>query len=271
MHRRKGGGLLICGEAYVFWNLALPMACLPLGGYLAGLPGPKGRRVWQAGLMAGCCSLGALRWPGGGALWLMALPLGVMRCFGAQRPGTLLRCTFTSLCAACLTAGVALALAGTGLPPVLSAAAAVGAAGLLGLMVRLRPQALTDVTQVELRMADRAVILPAMLDSGNLLGDPITGLPVVVAPGRGLMRLFPGVPDLHDLSALPLGFRLLSVRTAAGAALMPIFRPDGCRLYVNGRAREARVQVAVAGPEYAGVQALVPLSALGHGEGGDRP
>lgn len=261
--------MLICGEAYVFWNLALPMACLPLGGYLAGLPGPKGRRVWQAGLMAGCCSLGALRWPGGGALWLMALPLGVMRCFGAQRPGTLLRCTFTSLCAACLTAGVALALAGTGLPPVLSAAAAVGAAGLLGLMVRLRPQALTDVTQVELRMADRAVILPAMLDSGNLLGDPITGLPVVVAPGKGLMRLFPGVPNLNDLTALPLGFRLLSVRTAAGASLMPIFRPDGCCLYVNGRARETRVQVAVAGPEYAGVQALVPLSALGNGEGGE--
>lgn len=261
---------MFCGEAYVVWNLALPMACLPLGGYLAGLPGPEGRRVLQAGLMAGACSLGALRWPGAGALWLMALPLGVMRCFGPQRVGALLRCTFTSLCAACLTAGAALALAGTGLPIALSAAAAVGAAGLLGLMVRLRPQALTDVTQVELRMADRAVLLPAMLDSGNLLGDPITGLPVVVAPGKGLMGLFPGVPDLHDLSALPLGFRLLSVRTAAGAALMPIFRPDGCCLYVNGRAREARVQVAVAGPEYAGVQALVPLSALNHGEGGER-
>lgn len=262
--------MLICGEEYLLWNTAMPLACLPLGGYLAGLPGPEGQRLLQAGLMAGACSLGALRWPGAGPVWLLSLPLGVMRCFGGQRPGALLRCTFTSLCAACLTAGIAAALSGTGLPLRLSAAAAAGLAGLLGLMVRLRPQTLTDVTQVELRMADRAVILPAMLDSGNLLGDPITGLPVVVAPGKGLMRLFPGVPNLNDLTALPLGFRLLSVRTAAGAALMPIFRPDGCCLYVNGRAREARVQVAVAGPEYAGVQALVPLSALGNGEGGEK-
>ena len=111
-------------------------------------------------------------------------------------------------------------------------------------------------------MDGNAVILPAMLDSGNLLRDPLTGLPVLVVPRKAARLLFPGVYDLGDLASLPLGFRLLNVRTAAGSALLPLFRPDECRLYLNGHPSEARLLVAVAGPEYGGAQALVPMAAL---------
>lgn len=52
------------------------------------------------------------------------------------------------------------------------------------------------------------------------------------------------------------------MRTAAGSALLPLFRPDECRLYLNGHPSEARLLVAVAGPEYGGAQALVPMAAL---------
>ena len=133
---------------------------------------------------------------------------------------------------------------------------------LLYMLATLLPTALCEVRQVELRMEDRRVILPAMLDSGNLLSDPVTGLPVLVVPEKALKTLFPGVEDLCDLKGLPLGFRLLNVRTAAGGALLPMFRPDECRLYLNGHACDTELLVAVAGREYGGVQALVPMAAL---------
>ena len=133
---------------------------------------------------------------------------------------------------------------------------------LVYLLATLLPNALCDVRQVELRVDGNAVILPAMLDSGNLLRDPLTGLPVLVVPRKAARLLFPGVYDLGDLASLPLGFRLLNVRTAAGSALLPLFRPDECRLYLNGHPSEARLLVAVAGPEYGGAQALVPMAAL---------
>jgi hypothetical protein len=74
--------------------------------------------------------------------------------------------------------------------------------------------------------------------------------------------LFPAIEDVHDLTTLPLGFRLLNVRTAAGSALLPMFRPDLCRIYLDGRSCDAQLLVAVAGRDYSGVQALVPMAAL---------
>jgi len=130
------------------------------------------------------------------------------------------------------------------------------------LLLNLLPQAMCDVRQVELRVEERSIILPAMLDSGNLLRDPITNLPVLVIPARAARTLFPDLNDPSSLTELPLGFRLLSVRTAAGSALLPMFRPDECRIYVNGRACKAQLLAAVAGQEYRGVQALVPMAAL---------
>ena len=158
--------------------------------------------------------------------------------------------------------GGAQALVARGVPAPLALMAGAGVALLVYLLATLLPTALCDVRQVELRVDGNAVILPAMLDSGNLLRDPVTGLPVLVVPRKAARLLFPGVYDLGDLASLPLGFRLLNVRTAAGSALLPLFRPDECRLYLNGHPSEARLLVAVAGPEYGGAQALVPMAAL---------
>ena len=41
-----------------------------------------------------------------------------------------------------------------------------------------------------------------------------------------------------------------------------MFRPDLCRIYLNGKACDAELLVAFAGCDYGGVQALVPMSAL---------
>ena len=91
-------------------------------------------------------------------------------------------------------------------------------------------------------MDGNAVILPAMLDSGNLLRDPLTGLPVLVVPRKAARLLFP--------RRIRSGRPRLPCRWASGCStcarrqarpLLPLFRPaDECRLYLNGHPSEAR-------------------------------
>jgi len=253
---------LIHAEAYLMWNAAMCACALPLGGKLAGLPAPGGKSLGAASLLGAAVSVLPLY----GSVWsplaLLGLPGGVFVCFGRHGVPACIRCTLMTLCASFVTGGAMSALITGGMAAWPAGFIAMGLSVAAYLLISLLPQALCDVRQVELRVEDRAIILPAMLDSGNLMRDPITGLPVLVIPRRAALTLFPDVPDPSDLTSLPLGFRLLNVRTAAGSSLLPMFRPDRCRIYLNGRACDAQLLAAVAGREYSGVQALVPMAAL---------
>ncbi len=245
---------MVCGESYLVWNMAMSACALPLGGKLAGLPLP-GRREWAvSAVMSGALALSPLA--------VMGLPGGVALCFHQHGFPACMRCGMMTLVASCLTGGAMTALLSAGLTPEAAATVAMGLSLAAYLFVTLLPQALCEVRQVELKANGNAILLPAMLDSGNLLRDPITGRGVLVIPCGAARALFPHMEEAETLTSLPQGFRLLSVRTAAGSALLPIFKPDECRIYVNGRACKADTLVAVAGREYRGVQALVPMSAL---------
>ena len=259
---------MVCAEAYAAVNAAMCACALPLGGKLAGLPAPGRMALAPTSLGSGAAALGMLAWPALWPLWILGLPTSVAACFGAHGVGACVRCTLTTLGAALLLGGACTAISSAGLPALASLALAAVLGTALYLLTSLAPSALCDVRQVELKVGERAVILPAMLDSGNRLRDPVTGMPVVVVPRKAMGRLFPGVPEGGGLCDLPLGFRLLSVRTAAGSALLPLFRPEMCTLYVNGHARQAKLLVAVAGRDYGGVQALVPTAALETNQGG---
>lgn len=247
----------------MLWNAAMCICALPLGGKMAGLPAPARKPLLLAAGMDGALSVLGLYGFGGFAM--LGLPGSVALCFREHGFPACMRCTLTTLLASMLTGGAMTALMNAGLSAVSSGVVAMGASMTAYLLMNLIPNVLCNVRQVELKVEDRAVILPAMLDSGNLLRDPITGLPVLVIPARAACTLFPGMPDPSFLPGLPLGFRLLNVRTAAGSALLPMFKPDECRIYLNGSACKANLLVAVAGREYGGVQALVPMSALPSG------
>ena len=193
---------------------------------------------------------------------LLGLPASVGLCFHRHGLPACIRCTLMTLCASMLLGGAMTALMNGGMSASAAGTLAMGLCMAAYLLMNLLPSAMCDIRQVELRVEDRSIILPAMLDSGNLLNDPITNLPVLVIPLRAAKTLFPDIYDLTCLAGLPLGFRLLNVRTAAGSSLLPMFRPDECRIYLNGSACRADLLVAVAGREYSGVQALVPMSAL---------
>lgn len=230
---------------------------------MAGLPVPNLKPLLLAAGLNGVLAV-----PGvyGMELFpLLGLPVSIAVCFRPHGFPACMRCMVTTLFASLLTGGAMTALISAGLSPVWAGVLALAAGLTAWLMVQLIPNVLCNVRQVELRVEDRSVMLPAMLDSGNLLRDPVTGLPVLVIPAKAARTLFPSLADPSFLPGLPLGFRLLNVRTAAGSALLPMFRPDDCRIYLNGSACKANLQVAVAGRDYAGVQALVPMAALPSG------
>jgi len=256
---------LVCAEAYVVWNAAMCACALPLGGRLAGLPAPGKKPLLFSAALSGALSLAPLYLPVLSPAAFLSLIGAVYACFGKHGGPACIRCTLMTLCASFLLGGAMSAFLSGGMSAAPSGALSLGLCLFAYLLMNLLPAALCDIRQVELRVEERHIILPAMLDSGNLLTDPVTGLPVLVIPQKAARTLFPAVHDLSCLGSLPLGFRLLSVKTAAGSSLLPMFRPDECRIYVNGSACRADLLVAVAGRDYGGVQALVPMSALPSG------
>ena len=76
--------------------------------------------------------------------------------------------------------------------------------------------------------------LTALVDSGNLLRDPLSGDPVFILPRKTFRRLT-NLPEDGNLSP---GMRLLCARTASGITLMIIRRPDGIFL-LSGRKETA--------------------------------
>ena len=119
----------------------------------------------------------------------------------------------------------------------------------------------TVCTTVKIVHAARHITLTALVDSGNLLRDPLTQLPVIVISRQAAARLM----DKPEFSP---GMRLISVRTVAGSALMPIFRPQQIRLLLPGGWHDVRAVVGLSPEGYSGYQALVPASVTSSLQGG---
>ena len=98
----------------------------------------------------------------------------------------------------------------------------------------------------------------ALRDTGNLLLDSVSGLPVIVLP-RNLVRDFlPRGTDLKDLSTLPAGWRLLRVKTAAGSKALMCFTPD--EIIIRQGTRTWQIEAAAAVADFAETRALLPDS-----------
>ncbi len=111
---------------------------------------------------------------------------------------------------------------------------------------------------VDVRCGTHHVALTALIDSGNLLRDAVTGLPVIVISRRTASRLV----HLPAEGSLPSGMRLLPVRTITGMSLMPVFRPDCVCLLIRGRWQNVPAIIGISPDGYDGFQALVPSCVL---------
>lgn len=121
-----------------------------------------------------------------------------------------------------------------------------------------KPQELPHLATVDIRCGAHHVALTALIDSGNLLRDAVSGLPVIVISRRAAMRLV----SLPPAGALSPGMRLLPVRTISGMAMMPIFRPDCVCLLQQGVWQNVPAIIGVSPDGYDGFQALVPSCLL---------
>ena len=113
-------------------------------------------------------------------------------------------------------------------------------------------------TEIVIRHGAAKVSLAALTDSGNLLRDPLTRLPVIVCARKSVAPLFPAART----EMCPPGLRLISVRTVTGTALMPLFRPDSLRLRTGGAWKDCQAIVGLAPTDYSGCQAILPAELI---------
>ena len=121
-------------------------------------------------------------------------------------------------------------------------------------VIRPRVQELPRLAAVDVRHGAHHLTMTALIDSGNLLRDSVTGLPVVVVSRRAAERLV----QLPQKGKLTYPFRLLSVRTISGTALMTVFHPDSVCIQTPEGWQRRETLLGVSPDGYDGFQALVP-------------
>lgn len=125
-------------------------------------------------------------------------------------------------------------------------------------MIVPKPEECPRLATVDIRHGSHHLTLTALIDSGNLLRDGVTGLPVIVISRRAAMRLV----QLPTRGRLAYPFRLLTVRTISGTSMMTVFHPDSvCLLRSEGWMR-VETLLGVSPEGYDGFQALVPASLI---------
>ena len=231
-------------------------ACLLLAiGLSAGLKRHHPVRILSLSALLAVCTMAALPLPP----WLrilLTLPISTLSPILAypDAPFRLrLRMALTGLSTSLCLTGTLRLLAPLTFPGILLLAAACAA---LSLSPRIMPPpgSLPCCTSAVIRCGIRQTTLTALVDSGNLLRDAITGLPVIVISRRAASEIVALPPD----GTLLPGMRLISVRTISGKTLMTVLRPDSIRILSGAQWQNAEALIGLSPDGYDGFQALVP-------------
>ena len=126
--------------------------------------------------------------------------------------------------------------------PLLLIGSTAGCYLILRIFFKLTESKLPGKSQkMTVRVGKRSVTLEAVIDSGNMLCDPISGLPVAVTPESAISPLFTG-----DASRFFCGdgvcndegwrrrVRMIPCKTVGGGGLLPGFLPDDVKIGNKG-------------------------------------
>ncbi len=127
--------------------------------------------------------------------------------------------------------------------------------------------------RVTVELDGKARNFEGMIDTGNLLRDPLSGYLVICVDHRLLTSflstdLARAVTDLQKVTSLlppdARRLRLIPATTATGQGVLSGFVPDRIRLSytLKGREQEKTVQAVIASTELTSTEALVPLELL---------
>lgn len=148
-------------------------------------------------------------------------------------------------------------------------AALAGVAAIRGVM-GIKRRGARRYGELEIEYGGRSVILKAICDSGNLLREPISGLPCVIVDTKIARDILPAALTSavaeartegmsgYDMSRL----RAVPTRTVSGDGILWAIRPDGLRLNMGRGWREITAYVALGdlGDGADGARALIPSS-----------
>lgn len=226
----EAGPVLVVNVDIAFLtNFVTDFAWLLATGSLAGVR-PKWWRVAVAAALGAAAAVWAYfpdgRWlaAGPGALLgtTVLLAVAFWPCSLAQALRTAAYCILSGAA----MAGVALLIGGRGLHPVSDALVAAGlllclAGGrYLWQSARDRFRLTRGLYRLQIRHGGSCVELPALMDTGNALRDPLTGTPVAVVAGAALEGLLPGAVLMAARDGWE-GFERLPGDWAARCRLVP--------------------------------------------------
>lgn len=123
----------------------------------------------------------------------------------------------------------------------------------------------TKSVAVEVVLMGRGVILQAMVDSGNLLRDPMSGRCVIVADRRKLSHIlpknFPKSGEACEDHELARRLRIIPTQTATGGGFLTAIIPDRLTVIEKGERRPSDYLIAPAelGESAQGFDALISI------------
>lgn len=287
----------IYGDILFLINMGMDALCLGLTGRILHRKLPK-VRFWLAAILGGVYSILSLLLDMGQALSLMA-DIGVCLCmcgmvFGSKKAGG--RGGFLGASGLYFILSMALGGMMTALYhvfnrlnlkqwfPTSEEGLGVWLFTLLALLAtalslwggkRIKRYAMIHTCTAEIWLRNTAVTLEGMVDTGNLLREPISGRAVLCADSELLTPILSdewkqamqiGITPSEKFLGQLKGIRLIPSVTAEGETLLVGFLPDRVclRWQKNGRSYSKEVDAVIAVVHHLkGTQALIPVDLLG--------
>lgn len=143
--------------------------------------------------------------------------------------------------------------------------------GVIKLLIMLFSDMLTEKSvRLIISIEGRTAEVDALVDSGNLVKDPMNMLPVIFIKLSVAERLLPSnVTELCDIDGLDRSYRkrirLIPISRLGHTHVMTGVRPDGVTVVVGDRRAEVDFTIAIdkEGGTYDGYEALAPGDVLG--------
>lgn len=261
--------LILYADVYAFLNFALDFLCLWIAGRIAGRTTESWRVVLGA-LFGAAYGIGILLVKGV-PVWvqvgchLLAAGGMVLIAFGFRGVGRFGKRLFVFLMTEAAMGGVISACFAVGQREV-SAVGVLVLASLSAVLVTVygyhcRRKVERKEMKIEVQFGGQMLKLDTLVDSGNLLTEPFSALPVVVLSAN----VMPGALKKPDPENSPVPLRAIPVRTGTGLGLLYGFVPDSVTLLTEtGKKKkvDAVIGIDTECRDFCGKDGLLPASLL---------
>ena len=266
--------VIIYADVLFLISFAVDFLCLLLSGRLVSLP-PKALRLIGGAALGGVYSFADF--------WMAELPqyvvipihfaAAVLICAVAYKTRTfkgLLRVSAVFILTCAVLGGIVSALFSLSerfggvpsgaLPFIVAILLAATAAGIYAALHK-KKQNIHSI-RAEITVRERVIPVNLLVDSGNLVTEPFSGLPVIVLSAAVLPAEL-GTPSLEREGAVP--WRAIPIRTSAGSGLLYGLIPDEvllCPFFEKKRPVNAAIGIDLENAAFAAFDGLLPACLL---------